>query len=186
MGNREHYVIVLQNEKTGSYSKLGYALVIMNVITFILFLVLKDAFYTGLAGIAATIVYFLLKRIQVKKHPAVSMLDETIFFLLAAVWLWQSIIMGILVLITGILFKIALQKFRFIFTDDGVYKDFYPKKKYEWNVFQSVILKAGILTLDFKSNKLLQALIEKSDTINEAEFNDFADKKLSGKEVHFP
>lgn len=179
MSNREEYVIVLLNEKTSSYIKLGFALVIMNLITFMLFLVLQDFMYTGIIGIVATVIYFLIKRWQLKKNPAAQKIDENIFFLLAAVWLWQSVIMALLVLITGVLFKIALQKFRFIISPEGVYKDFFPKKNYEWVDFDSVILKAGMLTLDFKNNKLLQAVTENSDAINETEFNDFVNNYLN-------
>lgn len=178
MSNPKQYIIVLQNEKTGSYIKLGFALVIMNVITFLLFLVLKDFRYTGIAGIIVTALYFLIKRAQLKKQPGAKKIDENIFFILAAVWLWQSIIMGLLVLLTGILFKISLQKFTFIFTPESIYKDFFPKKQFEWQDFDSVILKAGMLTLDYKNNKLLQALVENSDLINETEFNDFVKKYL--------
>jgi hypothetical protein len=57
--------------------------------------------------------------------------------------------------------------------------------KYQWNQFQNIVLKDGLLTLDFKNNKLLQAII--ANEINEqhqAEFNDFCHKLIISNTVN--
>jgi hypothetical protein len=53
-------------------------------------------------------------------------------------------------------------------------------KTFNWLELQNIILKDGLLTLDFKNNKLLQTPI--LDELNEAEtkqFNDFCSKQLA-------
>lgn len=47
-------------------------------------------------------------------------------------------------------------------------------KAYQWNSLQNVVLKDGLLTMDFKNNKLLQVLINQEiNPEQEQEFNDF-------------
>ncbi|MEN9685000.1 MAG: hypothetical protein RLZZ28_786, partial [Bacteroidota bacterium] len=49
-----------------------------------------------------------------------------------------------------------------------------PKKRYEWQDISNIVLKDGMLTIDFKNNKLIQKEIETPGTIQEEkEFNEF-------------
>lgn len=54
------------------------------------------------------------------------------------------------------------------------------KKSIQWNELENLILKQGVLTIDFKNNKLLQLDIDPSfNQISEKEFNEFCESKLS-------
>jgi hypothetical protein len=66
------------------------------------------------------------------------------------------------------------------FYSEGVVLNSLFKKKFNWNLFQSVILKDGLLTLDFKNNKLIQKEILDDDDPDapEDEFNDYCRGKL--------
>ncbi|MBS1600526.1 MAG: hypothetical protein JST75_20030 [Bacteroidetes bacterium] len=61
------------------------------------------------------------------------------------------------------------------FSNDMVVINTLFKKKIPWSDFNNVILKDGILTLDFKNNKLFQkeTLEDEEDDADEDEFNDF-------------
>ncbi len=49
-----------------------------------------------------------------------------------------------------------------------------------WNDLNNAILKDGILTIDFKNNKIIQQQIDElSASINEKEFNDFCKQQLA-------
>ena len=49
-----------------------------------------------------------------------------------------------------------------------------PKKYYYWSNITNVVLKDGILTIDFKNNKLIQKEIETQTSVKEEqEFNEF-------------
>jgi hypothetical protein len=64
------------------------------------------------------------------------------------------------------------------------------KQRHDWSVFNNIILKDGLLTLDFKSNRLMQKEVaedEEEDDADEEEFNAYcrscltaADRKLVG------
>ena len=58
-------------------------------------------------------------------------------------------------------------------------KKMFSTKIYPWSSFSNVILKDGMLTLDFKTNTILQLDIDESRTvISEAEFNGFCRANL--------
>jgi hypothetical protein len=48
----------------------------------------------------------------------------------------------------------------------------------EWNQLTNVIKKYDLLTLDFKSNKLMQIQVINADHIDEEEFNQFCQQQL--------
>lgn len=66
-------------------------------------------------------------------------------------------------------------------TNDRIVFNTMIKRKFSWNAFNNVMLKDGILTLDFKNNRLFQKEIV--DTISDAEekeFNEYCQMHLSG------
>lgn len=64
--------------------------------------------------------------------------------------------------------------------DEGVrIKKTFSDNKYEWALFNQVITKDGILSLDFKNNKVLQ--LELSGSVDEVEFNRFCSQKIATK-----
>ena len=55
-----------------------------------------------------------------------------------------------------------------------------PKKHIEWSQLNNIILKDGLLTIDFKNNKFIQQFIDDTNTaLNEQEFNDFCGQQLN-------
>lgn len=68
------------------------------------------------------------------------------------------------------------------FSDDGITFNTFPFKYYTWQQLSNVILKDGILTLDFTNNKILQKETEtEADTATEKEFNEFCKVHLANK-----
>jgi len=59
-----------------------------------------------------------------------------------------------------------------------VYPSF-PKRIILWNELQNIVLKDGILTIDFRNNKLIQQDLDEEVTVNEKEFNEFCKQQLS-------
>ena len=65
------------------------------------------------------------------------------------------------------------------FDEKGVVINSIPKKYFSWTSLANVILKDGILTIDFKNNKLIQKEIESYTSLQEErEFNEFCLSKL--------
>ena len=54
------------------------------------------------------------------------------------------------------------------------------QKEVSWNEVNNVILKDGLLTIDFKNNRLFQHIILNSEEdISEKEFNEFCNQQLN-------
>jgi hypothetical protein len=66
------------------------------------------------------------------------------------------------------------------FYSGGIVLNYLFKKKYPWNALESVILKDGLLTLDFRNNILFQKEVLDDDEpdADEDEFNDYCRTKL--------
>jgi hypothetical protein len=66
------------------------------------------------------------------------------------------------------------------FYADGIVLNSLFKKKWPWTSLESVILKDGLLTLDFRNNKLIQKEVLDDDEPDapEDEFNDYCRSKL--------
>ncbi len=63
---------------------------------------------------------------------------------------------SIAILILGILEYIINNDFLCTINQKGVHIDSFPAKKYNWSQLQNVMLSQGILTIDTKSNAILQ------------------------------
>lgn len=58
------------------------------------------------------------------------------------------------------------------FDETEIVLNTFPKKRYTWNQLNNVVLKDGLLTVDFKNDHLIQKELESDITINiEQEFN---------------
>ena len=67
------------------------------------------------------------------------------------------------------------------FNDDRIVINNIVRQWYDWSAFNNVILKDGLLTLDFKNNRLFQKEIaddDEEDDADEEEFNSFCRSRL--------
>jgi len=175
----QQFDIFIKNDKEKFYNNIAWIFLVLNFAVFI-FLVFYDVYhYAALAFVVALVLYLLMRWYLFRKNKIISLIDEFVFFIPAAGWLGlHNYVIAIGCILMGILYKLSLQKLQLVFTKEKVMKLNFPKKEFAWNDLNNVILKDGILTLDFKNNKLLQAEIEKMQDINEAVFNSFAQSQL--------
>jgi hypothetical protein len=77
-------------------------------------------------------------------------------------------------LIAAILEKQAKFPQEIAFGKEEIVINSFPKQRYSWADLNNVIIKDGIITVDFKNNKLIQKEIQSgSTTQEEKEFNEF-------------
>ena len=173
------YQIILKNKKIKSYRLLGFIILLLNTAFLLYFLwspLKRSAAFLSLAILA---VYFLLQWNYIRKGRQSFFFNEFIFFILGICWINLENYYAVAInFVIGVLFYMAVQKLSIFISSKGVTINFFPKKEYDWDVFSNVVLKDGLLTLDFKNNKLFQGEIEDEKTINEREFNSFAVTEL--------
>jgi hypothetical protein len=69
------------------------------------------------------------------------------------------------------------------FDQDEIVVNNFPKKHIFWEDLNNVIIKDGLLTIDFKNNKLLQKEIQSGSNIkDEQDFNEFCRNRLQQKD----
>lgn len=69
--------------------------------------------------------------------------------------------------------------------EQGITFNTLPQKEYEWKEINNLLLKEGVLTVDYKNNKLFQQEVE-SDIYPslEREFNQYCQAKLAAEQKH--
>ncbi len=117
-----------------------------------------------------------------KKRRKTNLFTMLITIILASIcWLFLGMMaFGLLDLTFAILGFIAFRKLQIKFFDDKIEFPSFPKKQINWNDLDNLILKDGILTIDFKNNKLMQFTLNPSDNkdLIESAFNDFVKNNL--------
>ena len=179
MRQMEKYKIALKNEKIDQYRGIAYVALFINVAVFIYLLLYEEYRIPVSIGLLLILIYFLARRYKIKKARKGHWLDEWLFFLIAFCWLGtENYWLVAMSFIMGFLFFLAMKNMEFVFQKKGVEKLNFPRKLFEWELFDNVILKDDILTLDFKNNRILQAEVAAGNDVDEAAFNSFVDSQV--------
>jgi hypothetical protein len=176
----KQFELLLKNEKKKSYQRITWLIIISNIALLIL-LSIKGFFSKGeviaiviMIGLAVFIPLYV-------KSKDVKIETSIIFIILMTVWIstgywWVAII--------NLVFEIfqiaALRNLIVKVNPDTVIYPSFPQRQIDWKELSNLILKDGLLTIDFKNNKIIQQYVDqKSLTIEEKEFNDFCRQQLN-------
>jgi hypothetical protein len=135
----------------------------------------KSFINAGITLLAMLLVYLIFKKLPWAKNM------YTLLYFFAAVFLFKKtfILPGLIIIVLCLLHIWALAVKSIFISQHHVQLNPPLGKRYDWNALQNVVLKDGLLTLDFKNNKLLQTPISiehsKTDT---KQFNDFCQERL--------
>jgi len=176
----KQFELLLKNEKKKSYQRITWLIFISNIALLIL-LSIKGIFSKGeviaiiiMIGLAIFIPLYV-------KSKDVKIETSIIFIILMTAWIstgywWVAIINFVFEI-----FQIAvLRKLIVRVKPDTVIYPSFPQKQIDWKELSNLILKDGLLTIDFKNNKIIQQYVdEKSLPIDEKEFNDFCRQQLN-------
>jgi hypothetical protein len=176
----KQFELVLKNEKERSYKRISIILLILNLLGILFITYLKDFTKWGPLIIAAAAIFVVFASYYLKPKSEKPRLAGA-FFLMFIAWLSTDYWMiGTLNIIFLFLNTLALQIPIVSISESQVLYPSFPKKKIYWEELNNLILKDGLLTIDFKSNKIIQQTIaEISVTIDEKEFNDFCKQQLN-------
>ncbi len=104
----------------------------------------------------------------------------------AFIWFWLlgNILMALLFLIAAMLEKPLKVPPEIAFDTNEIALNSFPRKSYPWNVIQNIVLKDGIITIDFKNNKLIQKEVDASvSKETELEFNTFCTEQIRNNDA---
>jgi hypothetical protein len=81
----------------------------------------------------------------------------------------------------ALLYTKAKRNIEYTFTVTGLHINDFPTKKWNWSLFNNVIIKDGLLTIDFKNNKIQQILLPANYWEFEQKFNEFCKEQLNNQ-----
>ena len=185
------FEIEIMNEKRKNYRLYNWFALLISLAGFLFFLFYNNWWVEALGAIIIVFVYLLTRIYRRKIHKAVYLFDDKGFFFLLLAFGWLGLekyfITG-LCIVLGLVYQAAMQKIVFIFNKEGILKTNFPKKEFEWKALDNVVLKDRILTLDFKTNRIIQGEIDPSEKIDQVAFNLFVEEQmknsLSNQEVN--
>jgi len=176
----KQFELLLKNEKKKSYQRITWLIIISNIALLIL-LSIKGIFSKGeVIAIVIMIGLAIFIPLYVKSKD-VKLETSIIFIILMTVWIstgywWVAIINFVFEI-----FQIAALRNLVVRVklNSVIYPSF-PQRQIDWKDLSNLILKDGLLTIDFKNNKIIQQYVDqKSLTIDEKEFNDFCRQQLN-------
>ena len=177
----KQFDLVLKNEKERSYIRFSWLIIIGNLALFVYlsalswFTNLGPLFYVLLAIIAIAVIRYS-KEQKGKLRLYILFLIIILGWINTRTYWWVGIVILVFMLLDGIARRELIVK---VFADRIIYPS-WPYREIKWKELSNVILKDRLLTIDFKSDKLIQQLIDEKNTqIDEKEFNDFCKQQLN-------
>jgi len=180
------YSFILKNEKTKKYRLISQLLVLFNLLGFVFLLISNEKIVAKniilLFGVLIAAVYTFFTVVEwISKKALPDFWHRSIFSICALVWMKEGFWWLSIMLILFIVLDVAAHKKLVVHvTDKTILVPYVFQKEVNWNEVNNLILKDGLLTIDFKNNRLFQHLILNSDEdINEKEFNEFCKQQLN-------
>jgi hypothetical protein len=174
------YVVILKRENARKTDLVSVLLLIFSIISFCYSQIHSG--FNGFLTISAIILFLglFINLYSFRKKKEMQfrnwLLAAALFWLGMPFFRWMSLPF----IFFAILEAQAKYPLEIGFYSEGLVLNSLFKKKIPWTSLQSVILKDGLLTLDFKDNKLIQKEVLDDDEpdATEDEFNDYCRSKL--------
>lgn len=183
------YIFHLPNEKKKLYDRLALFMFLLSAaVLLIRFFFFRDRIHTsaGRLFLYLTAAFWLVLQIivvarnKVRTYVKVFSLAAfylSLFWFLTAPW-WAGILN--LLLILGYL--AAQRELLIRVSNEAIIYPSFPSEKIEWEALSNLVLKEGLLTLDFKNDRLIQHYPDsKMNLPDEKEFNEFCRARVGGR-----
>ncbi len=175
------FIIELKRPSYRFINWISQLMYLLSVVVFCMILIQKEAIrpvilYISTIGIIIWWIYCIILE-KKNLHP----FFRIGLLIAAAGWLFipNSKWMTIVYLIAAILEKQAKFPQEIAFGKEEIVFNSFPKKRHSWSELNNVIIKDGIITVDFKNNQLIQKEIQSGTTAqDEKEFNEFCHLRL--------
>jgi hypothetical protein len=175
---QSEYEFVVKTEKLPSYNRISYIVFVLNAAALFFVAVItadksfqRYAFTGSIICVVWTVMNLL--RYYSSKYQKLRFTPGYLFMFFVWVMLQQYWV-AVVIILLAVLDYYSRRELVIRFTKDRVEYPSFPAKIIEWQQLQNVVLKDGLLTIDFASNKMLQAEVdEETLTEEETAFNGF-------------
>jgi hypothetical protein len=176
------YVVTLKNQTSRYIDILGLILSVFSVVCFSLELLRSNsvsvAYLVGGVAVLGIVVWNLTQQTKKRKvYYSRALLIAALVWMKMPYFQWLVFIFIILALLE----YQAKYAIEIGFSDNEIVFNSLFKKRYNWKQFSNIVLKDGLLTLDFTNNRILQREVEddEEDDADEDEFNEYCRNQLS-------
>ena len=183
------YIIVLRNETSRYVHLIGFLLSVGSALLFIREMVVRNTivlpYVIGVIFIAGLLLWnvYAYYRLSKEIYYSKALLIAGLVWLKMPYFEWLIFIFVILALLE---YQAKLPA-EIGFSSDHIVFNRLLRKKYRWSEIDNVILKDGLLTVDFRNNKLFQREIDSGENeASELEFNTWCMERLSQAETKPP
>jgi hypothetical protein len=176
------YVVTLKNQSHRYLDILGLILSIVSVVCFTMELLRSDnvslAYLIGAVAVLGFIVFNLTQQAKKRKvYYSRALLLAGLVWMKMPYFSWLLFVFIILALLE----YQAKYAIEIGFSDNEIVINSLFKKSYNWTQFNNIVLKDGLLTLDFANNRIFQREVEddEEDDADEDEFNEYCNHQLT-------
>lgn len=174
------YIIVLRKKSNNKVDAISQLMLLLSIVAFVgnayakptgsMLPLMMSAFIVGW-----WIFCILQKRRNISPAYRLALLFAAVgwYFLKDGIWI------SLIYLIASVLEKQVKFPREIAFDELEIVQNSFPKKTNTWREVNNVILKDGLLTIDFKNNQLIQKEVDAEVTEQvEKEFNEFATEQI--------
>lgn len=184
-------IIISKDRASGYYTPVEIFCIVSNAVFMLNMLmnngpgIIRNLCVFGISVCAVLVFSRLLKKYGIKSFhfssPVAFILLGIVLFMLGNHYLG---VCDIALAITAIYVS---KPAKIVFTKEGITRSTLFRSSHQWNELSNVMLKDNVLTLDFRDNKLFQAVIDPAlnPGISEKEFNIFCLSMLSAEDSSF-
>jgi hypothetical protein len=178
----EKIELTLKNLKLKSNHRISWILAFINITvqTLITFTSATEQYKIPITAILLVLLIFLaLARMGKFSFLVQKKYTLMVFLVLSIVWIkWELYWVVVVNAFFYVLYTYSIRKFEVIISADKIIYPSFPQKEIQWNELQNILLKDGILTIDFRNDKLIQNEIENNE-LDEKKINEFCRIQLS-------
>ncbi|HVV06293.1 MAG TPA: hypothetical protein VHC96_18810 [Puia sp.] len=175
------YVVILKKNSEKATDALSFFLCLLSSISFFYHAMRSSSWflYTAAAVLLVGLIINFIARRMGRTH-----IRYRYLLLVAALgWMASPFLPWLFVLFVTLAFLEYQTKrpLEIGFDKDRVVINSLIRRRYDWSAFSNVILRDGLLTMDFKDNRLFQKEVvddEDEDDADEDEFNDYCRARL--------
>lgn len=177
----DNYTIILTNEKAATYKVVTFIIAGINLLAFFYFLLASSIAFNqsasgmGLCILAAAFIHYYWLR-----HPSFMLYINMAFVGCGIIWILLGMYLGGCLMCVFAFFGWFVSKeLKIVFSSTGCLYPSFPARLIPWSEIDQVRLKDNVLTIDLKSNQLLQFVISNFENIpEESVFNLFCNQML--------
>jgi energy-coupling factor transporter transmembrane protein EcfT len=176
------YVVVLKNPNRSLIEKTGWLLSLLAVIILIVNLFITPRSWLLYSCLIIVLIFLVSNYIDKKKKKDIRFRAPLVTAGVGLVMLTDSGLSNITFLVIGLIEKFFIHKTEIGFTSNELVLAKLWKEKISWKELNNVIIRDGMITIDFKNNRLIQATTDDEDDddydVDDDEFNAFCQEQL--------